>query len=87
MGRDGPYTMSPGGNLPNNLPTLVISYRYSCDNSYSNCGHKEEFYLTQKYGLVQWVYSVMVKGKYQQQQKSVFNTLKSGTTTPNFACF
>ena len=83
----GPYTMSFGGNLPNNLQTLVVSYRYSCDNAYSNCTNKEEFYLAQKYGLVQWVYYVMVNGKYQQQQKSVFNTLKSGNTTPNFSCF
>jgi len=29
----GPYSMSFGGNLPNNLPTLVVSYRYSCDNA------------------------------------------------------
>jgi hypothetical protein len=83
----GPYLMSFGGNLPNNLQTLVISYRYTCDNTYSHCGNKEEFYLAQKYGLVQWVHYVMVNGKYQQQQKSAFNTLKSGTTTPDFACF
>jgi hypothetical protein len=79
--------MSFGGNLPANLPTLVVSYRYICDNSYSNCGDKEEFYLTQKYGLVQWVHYALISGKYQQQQKSVFNTLKSGTTTPNFVCY
>jgi hypothetical protein len=83
----GPYTMSFGGNLPNNLQTLVVSYRYNCDSSYSHCGSKEEFYLAQKYGLVQWVYYVMVNGKYQQQQKSVFNTLKSGAAMPNFSCF
>ena len=83
----GPYTMSFGGNLPGNLPTLVISYRYNCDASYGNCGDKEEFYLTQRYGLVQWVHYALVKGTYQQQQKSVFNTLKGGGTTPNFPCF
>jgi len=79
--------MSFGGNLPGNLPTLVISYRYNCDASYGNCGDKEEFYLTQRYGLVQWVHYALVKGTYQQQQKSVFNTLKGGGTTPNFPCF
>jgi hypothetical protein len=83
----GPYSMSFGGNLPSNLPTLVVSYRYSCDNTYSNCSDKEEFYLTQKYGLVQWVHYVLWNGKYQQQQKSVFNALNWGTATPNFACF
>jgi hypothetical protein len=83
----GPYNLSLGGSLPNNLPALVVSYRYSCDSAYSNCSNKEEFYLSQKYGLVQWVYYVLVSGKYQQQQKSVFNTMKSGKTTPDFACF
>src|SRR5213079_2324259 len=51
----GPYSMSFGGNLANQpLTTLVISYRYNCNANYANCGDKEEYYLTQKYGLVQW---------------------------------
>jgi hypothetical protein len=37
----GPYNESLGGSLPDNLETLVISYRYSCDSSYSHCGDKE----------------------------------------------
>lgn len=83
----GPYNISLGGSLPNNTPTLVASYRYNCDNAYNNCGDKEEFYLQQRYGLVQWIHYTMVKGSYQQQQKSVFNQLASGTVTPNFPCF
>ena len=83
----GPYTMSFGGSLPGNLKTLVISYRYNCDSTYSNCADKEEYYLTQRYGLVQWVHYALIKGTYQQQQKSVFNTLKSGIANPNFPCF
>jgi hypothetical protein len=83
----GPYNLSLGGILPKNTPTLVVSYRYNCDSTYNNCGDKEEYYLQQRYGLVQWIHYTLVNGSYDQQQKSVFNTLKSGTATPNFQCF
>ena len=82
----GPYYLSFGGRLPNNLKTLVISYRYNCTN-YQNCNDKEEYYLAQQYGLVQWVHYAMNSGKYVQQQKSVFNTLTPGIASPKFACF
>ncbi len=83
----GPYYLSLGGNLPNNMKALVVSYRYNCDSNYGNCGDKEEYYLSQRYGLVQWIHYALIKGVYQQQQKSVFNQIKSGTTTPDFKCF
>ena len=83
----GPYKISLGGNLPGNLPTLILSYRYNCDVSYGNCGDKEEFYFAQRYGLVQWVHYALISGKYQQQQKSVFNQVTSGTAVTNFSCF
>lgn len=83
----GPYKISLGGSLPNNLPVLVASYRYNCDVNYANCGDKEEYYLAQKYGLVQWVHYSLVSGAYQMQQKTIFNRLVSGTTQPSFPCF
>ena len=83
----GPYNISLGGNLPNNLQVLVASYRYNCDVNYTNCGDKEEYYLAQKYGLVQWVHYSLVKGVYQMQQKTIFNRLVSGGTQPVFPCF
>ena len=82
----GPYTISPGGNLPSNLKTLVISYRYNCDAN-QNCTDKEEYYVTQRYGLVQWVHYVFANGAYAQMQKSVFNQLVVGVVTPYFPCF
>ena len=82
----GPYTISPGGNLPDNLKTLVISYRYNCDAN-QNCTDKEEYYVTQRYGLVQWVHYVFANGSYAQMQKSVFNQLVVGVVTPYFPCF
>ena len=83
----GPYTLSFGGSIPNDTKTLVVSYRYNCDSAYNNCGDKEEYYLTQRYGLTQWVHYRLVSGIYQQQQKSVFNVLKTGAAKPLFTCF
>jgi hypothetical protein len=83
----GPYKISLGGNLPSNLNVLVASYRYNCDNNYSNCRDKEEYYLAQRYGLVQWVHYALAGGKYQMKQKTVFNRLSKGGTTPDFRCF
>lgn len=83
----GPYTISLGGMLPNNLKVLVASYRYNCNSSYGNCGDKEEYYLAQKYGLVQWVHYSLQSGTYVLKQRTVFNQLVKGTTTPSFPCF
>ncbi|MDP9162012.1 MAG: hypothetical protein M3O09_17530 [Acidobacteriota bacterium] len=77
----GPYNTSFGGALPDNLPTLVVSYRYNCDQSYGNCWDKEEYYLTQRYGLAQWIHYSLQDGNYQQVQRSVFNNLAWGTTS------
>jgi hypothetical protein len=83
----GPYKVTLGGNLPSNLDVLVASYRYNCDVNYANCADKEEYYLAQRYGLVQWVHYALVGGNYQMKQKTVFNWLTKGATTPNFRCF
>jgi hypothetical protein len=83
----GPYYYSFGGSLPSNMKTMVVSYRYNCSNSYNNCSDKEEYYLGQRYGLVQWVHYTLSNGAYVQQQKSVFNQIASGSATPYFPCF
>jgi len=83
----GPYSITLGGALPANLKVLVASYRYNCDINYANCNDKEEYYLAQKYGLVQWVHYSLVRGAFQIQQKTVFNKLTAGSTTPSFPCF
>jgi hypothetical protein len=82
----GPYYISFGGSLPDNLETLVISYRYNC-NALQICLDKEEYYVNQRYGLVQWVHNVFVNGAYGQFQKTIFNQLVPGVVTPNFPCF
>jgi len=83
----GPYSITLGGNLPANLKVLVASYRYNCDINYANCRDKEEYYFAQRYGLVQWVHYSLMNGAYQMKQKTIFNELEGGATTPVFPCF
>ncbi len=85
----GPYHYTFGGDLPNALPTLVIRYQYNCDVNYQNCGDREEYYVTQRYGLVQWIHYVLLQGQqdYQQVGMTVFNKLVPGIVDPNFPCF
>jgi hypothetical protein len=83
----GPYYISFGGDLPSNMKTLVISYRYNCTSGYKTCQDKEEYYLSRRYGLVQWVHYIFVNGAWAQMQKTVFNKMVVGVTTPYFPCF
>lgn len=83
----GPYNISFGGMLPNNLEVLVASYRYNCDANYANCWDKEAYYFAQRYGLVQWVHYSLVNGTYVLQQKTVFNQFGVGTAAPYLPCF
>ena len=85
----GPYQESLGGQLPANLETLVVSYRYSCDANYTSCGDKEEFHLAKPYGLVKWQHQSMgANGTYNPPDNTTyFNQVVSGQTTPITACF
>jgi hypothetical protein len=85
----GPYTESLGGALPNNLETLVISYRYSCDSSYSNCGDKEEYHLAKPYGLVKWQHQkLQADGTYATPDNvTYFNQVVAGQTKVVTTCF
>lgn len=83
----GPYNFTFGGDLPSNLKTLVISYRYNCTTNYATCMDKEEYYVTQRYGLVQWVHYVFASGSWAQVQKTVLNQMVVGVATPYFPCF
>ncbi|MGC2198511.1 MAG: hypothetical protein WA628_27830 [Terriglobales bacterium] len=85
----GPYKESLGGQLPSNLPTLVISYRYSCDANYANCANKEEFHVAKPYGLVKWQHqSLGGNGTYNPPDNvTYFNHVVSGQTSPITSCF
>jgi hypothetical protein len=83
----GPYDLSLGGSLPAKMPTLVISYRYNCDAAYNNCANEEAYYLSQQYGIVQWIHYELEAGAYVPVNSSLFNQLESGSVTPYFPCF
>ena len=85
----GPYTESLGGTLPNNLETLIISYQYSCDSTYSNCGDKEEFHVAKPYGLVYWQHQkLQSNGTYAPpDNKTYLNQVVAGQTTVVTTCF
>jgi hypothetical protein len=83
----GPYTLNVGGNLPPNLPTLVLSYRYSCDSNYSNCLYKETFAMQQGVGLVQWTLYALQNGLYVQQNQTTQNQYQLSTVTPVHPCW
>lgn len=85
----GPYKESLGGQLPDNLSTLVISYRYSCDSNYENCKDKEEFHVAKPYGLVKWQHQSLNSDGYYNRPDNVtyFNKIAEGQTSPVTACF
>ena len=85
----GPYSESLGGGLPNNLETLVISYRYSCDSNYLTCGDKEEFHVGKPYGLVKWQHQkLQTDGTYATPDNvTYFNQMVAGQTQVLTTCF
>ena len=83
----GPYKMNFGGNIPSNIDTLVVSYRYTCNQYYNHCQHREDYYLTKRYGLVKWDHAMLKEGKYVQDSVTIFNrVVRGGPPAPYFPC-
>ena len=83
----GPDKMSFGGDIPDNTDTLIITYRYNCDTTYNNCQDREDYYLTQRYGLVRWEHGKLTNGQYPVDKFTVYNKLVAGgPPTPEFPC-
>lgn len=83
----GPFTETLGGDLPANLRTIVLSYRYSCDAFYSNCGDKEEFHLAYPFGLVHWQDQKWNGTSYNPpDNQTTFNHVSTGTVNPAISC-
>jgi hypothetical protein len=83
----GPYPMTWKA-LPGSAPTLVVSYRYNCDENYGACHDKELYYLVKDYGLMQWQHYELVAAPndYKLVQSSVFDRLVPGQAEPYFPC-
>jgi hypothetical protein len=93
----GPYSESFGGNIPNPITTLVVSYRWGCTNNGNgtySCTNKEEYHLAQRYGLVQWKHFTSSncdpntgKCTWTVQDTSTHSNLVSGVPpAPNVPC-
>jgi hypothetical protein len=85
----GPYSETLGGDLPDNLQTLVISYQYSCDSSLQNCRNKEEFHVAKPYGLVKWQHQkLQADGTYAPPDNVTYlNKVATGQVKPYTVCF
>jgi len=77
----GPYSENFGGNIPNPIQTLVVAYRWGCDNNGNgtySCSNKEEYHLTQRYGLVQWKH-FQSNGTCDANGKCTWSLVKTST--------
>jgi len=72
----GPYYENLGGNLPNPLEIIKLSYRWGCSQSivgYS-CKTKEVFWYAKRYGLVRRErYERQPDGTMQKKSEKTFN--------------
>ncbi len=85
----GPYKESLGGDLPDDLETLVVSYQYVCDANYENCQDREQFHVAKPYGLVYWQHQkLQADGTYAKPDNStVMNRVVGGQVKPFTTCF
>jgi hypothetical protein len=81
----GPYNMSIGGRPP--APTLTLSYRYSCDSSFTTCNYKETFSMQQGGGMVQWTYYILQGGQYVQANQTTHGKMSFASVTPVHPCW
>jgi len=82
----GPKPMNFGGDLPDNLPTMIASYQYICDSGYRNCRDKEEFYLAKPYGIVEWRHYKLEGDDYTLVKTTTHNRVVKGQVKPIVPC-
>src|SRR5258706_2839307 len=81
----GPYTQTIGSLPP--TPTLILSFRYSCDINYSNCLDQETFAMQKNNGLVQWTHYHLQNGVYAQVNQTTQGFDTYATVTPVHPCW
>jgi hypothetical protein len=78
-------SMANVGNV-GSVKTRYFTYKYSCNQYYSQCQYMEVYSLGYGLGLYDWKYYVNRKGNFVLQQESVINNLQGGQTTPSLPC-
>jgi len=70
------------------VPTLVVSYRYNCDENYGSCRDKETYSLVKDYGLMEWRHYHLVSPPdgYEVVEVTKFDRLEDGNIEPYFPC-
>ncbi len=88
-GQPGLETSRPpiGGDITDSTMVYTLAYLYNCDGNYANCQDKEEYILTQRYGLVRWNLWKWQNSQWELNNRSTFNQMAVGTTAPFFPCF
>lgn len=83
----GPYPMKWKA-LGGSAATVVVSYRYNCDDHYGSCRDKELYYLVKDYGLLQWQHYELAASPndYKLAMSSTFDRLRPGQVEPYFPC-
>ena len=81
----GPYNQTIG-SLPA-APTLTLSFRYSCDSTYSNCHDQETFALQKSNGMVQWTHYVLQSGVYVQVNQTTQGAATFASVAPVHPCW
>lgn len=74
--------------LGHSAPTVVVSYRYNCNDYYDSCRDKELYYLVKDFGLMQWQHYELASppNGYKLVESSVFDRLRAGNVDPYFPC-
>jgi hypothetical protein len=78
-------SMANVGNV-GSVKTRYFTYKYSCNQYYSQCQYMEVYSLGYGLGLYDWKYYVNKNGNFVLQQESVINNLQGGQTTPSLPC-
>jgi len=81
----GPYNETIG-RLPI-APTLILSYRYSCDSQYATCAYKETFAMQRFNGMVQWTYYELQNGEWVQMNQTTSTAISFGNIAPVHPCW
>lgn len=74
-----------GGSV-GNADTRVLTYRWGCDSTYSNCSTREELWLARGFGWVEWKNYKLQNGVYVLINDTKADEVMPGNVAPNQPC-